>query len=146
MMIFVGIMTALLLIVTGYIYTCYYLNDIDLFSKNTDVLKLTKNKFIYLVVAVISAITLLILFEFLYQLHWLSSVRLISLAMILFPIGAIDARTMKIPNKILLFASVLRILLFIPELFISAEMTLMNFKECLFAGLCKFGAIEVVEA
>lgn len=135
MMIAAGVVTAIILIVAGYVYTYSYFNDGELSLSNIKKIKLTKNRKLYLLGAIVSSIVLITLFQTVYHLHWLSCIRLLSLVLIMFPIGIIDARVTKIPNKILLFAMMLRIILFVPEFIISPEMVLYSFKECLIAML-----------
>ena len=135
MMVMSVLLTSIVLIYFGYVYACCYLNNVEFTFKNTNVLKLTKNKIFYIISAFLTTIVLLCMFQFVYKLDWLTAIRLISLSMILFPIGVIDLRTMKIPNHILLFAIVLRILLFAIEMTINTEGAMSAVVECTIATL-----------
>lgn len=129
MTIAIDALLAVVFIAAGYIYACYYLNHIQWSEKNTDVLKLTKNKMVYLVCAVATAGCLIFLFQTLYMLNWIQSAKLLGLVLILFPIAAIDSRLQKIPNQLLIAALAFRALIYIPEFIISPSGAFMTLKD-----------------
>lgn len=115
MVVAVDILSALILITAGYVYACYYLSGFDIKDFNTKALKLTKNRFFYLLSAVISVGVLIVFFEYKYFLELIPQVKLLSLVLIIFPVAAVDFRIKKIPNKLLIAAVVIRIILYAVE-------------------------------
>lgn len=120
---------AIVFIAAGYVYACYYLNHVRWNEKNTEVLKLTKNKILYLVSAIAVTGILVSLFQRIYMLNWIQSAKLLGLVLILFPIAAIDSRLQKIPNPLLIAALVFRVLLYVPEFIMSTSGALTILKD-----------------
>ena len=110
---------SLLLIAAGYAYVCHYLKGLPWNERSVSVLELTPGKLAYCVAAVITAAVLIALFELLYQLPLLQQLKLLFLVMTLFPAAAIDRKTQKIPNKLLLASLVLRCILLAAEVAVS---------------------------
>ncbi len=129
------IILAVILIAAGYAYACFYLNNEKLGDKNFAVLKPNACKIFYLAFAAISVAVLVYLFETVYMLSLLQSIKLLSLVLIMFPMAAIDLRLQKIPNKLILFALALRAVLYIPEFLISRERAFATLKDNLLAAI-----------
>lgn len=135
MSIAIAIIFSIILILLGYVYACCYLNNVKWNSKETTVLKLTRNKIYYLLFAIVVLIVLMYLFERVYHLSLLQEIKLLSLVLIMLPIAAIDIRVQKIPNKLIIVALLLRCVLFVPEFIISSSNGFAVLKDSLFASI-----------
>lgn len=129
MIIAADILLSTFLLAVGYISACYYLNRIKWNFKNVRVLKPTRNKIFYLCVGIIIAATLIILFQSVYKLNLITQLKLLTLVLIILPVAAIDFRTQKIPNRFMLAALILRILIYIPEFIISVPASISTLKD-----------------
>lgn len=121
MTIAIDIILSVLLIVGGYVYTCYYFNNVKWNTFNGAALKFSRNKILYLLSTVIAVGVLVTLFETVYFLDTISQIKLLSLVLILFPIAAIDFRIQKIPNRLLAIALIIRILIYLVEFIVSVS-------------------------
>lgn len=126
----VDIVLVLVLITIGYISVCYYLNNVRWNTVNLAVLKLTRNKFLYLLFSLVSTATLIMLFHTVYNLSILERLKLLSLVLILLPVAAVDYRLQKIPNPFLLAALAIRLVVFVAEFMVSANVALGIAKDC----------------
>ncbi len=135
MIIAIDVILALLMIAAGYVFACFYLNNVRFSDRNTLVLKLTRNKVVYLVCEVLTVSILIFMFETIYQLSILQSIKLLSLVLIMFPIAAIDLRLQKIPNQLILAALAIRCLLYIPEFIISSSGAFVVLKDNLLGAI-----------
>lgn len=109
------ILLSLLLIGGGYVFVCHYLRKEKAKLRQWHVLELSTKRICYLLSAVCVAAVLVILFEMIYELHWISQWKLLRLVLLLFPIAVIDFRLQKIPNQLLLFMVAVRCLIYIIE-------------------------------
>lgn len=134
-----NLLLAALLIATGYIFVCYYLNGVKWNSKNFEVLRFSRNKIFYILIAVFSAVGLICVFNSVHNLALLQSTKLLCLTMLLFPIAAIDLRIQKIPNQLILAAIAIRCLMYIPEFIISSSNAAAVLKDNLL-GMAVIGA------
>lgn len=130
-MIAIIIGVSILLGLLGYIYTCCYLNETKWTFTNRSVLKITRNKILFLSAEIIAMGILLLMFQTIYHLQMISQIKLISLISILFPIAAIDFRLQKIPNKLLLIALIVRGLIFLIECILSLSNAMTVLKDSL---------------
>ena len=121
MIVAIDIVLSVLMITAGYIFVCYYLNGLKWNSKNTEVLKISRNKIFYLTCVSISTIGLVCLFELVYDLSLIQNIKLLFLILLMFPMAAIDLRVHKIPNQLIIAALLVRGLLYIPEFIISSS-------------------------
>lgn len=112
---------SLMFIIMGYIGIYCYINKIRLNKLNGDILKLSKNKILYLTGGVIAALLLITLFEKLYAISLIKQLKLLILIFIIFPCAAADYREHKIPNPFILAALVIRVIIFIFEFVLSAS-------------------------
>jgi len=135
MTIAVDILLSIILIAAGYVYTCYYFNNVKLNTFNGVALKITRNKILYLVAAVIAAGVLITLFETVYFLNVIPQVKLLSLVLVMFPIAAIDFRIQKIPNQLLIAALIIRIMIYIAEFIVSAPAAFNVLKDNLLGAI-----------
>ncbi|MEE1124894.1 MAG: prepilin peptidase [Acutalibacteraceae bacterium] len=126
---------SIVLLLVGYVSACYYLNGVKWNSKNVEVLKLTRNKIIYLCFGVIAVATLITLFQIVYNLKLISQIKLLTLVLIILPVAAIDLRLQKIPNQFMLAALVLRLVIYIPEFIISASNAFSTLKDNILGAL-----------
>lgn len=131
MMIAIIIGVSILFGFLGYIYTCCYLNKTKWSFANRSVLKITRNKILFLSAEIIAIGILLLMFQTIYHLQMIAQIKLISLISILFPIAAIDLRLQKIPNKLLLIALIVRGLIFLVECILSLSNAMTIFKDSL---------------
>lgn len=125
----IPILLALILLVLGYVYTCYYFNGVKCNTYNKTALRFTRNKIFYLIATLLTVVVLLTLFEKVYLLDTVSQVKLLSLVMIMFPIAVIDYRTHKIPNQLLVIAVVIRVVIIIIEFLLSASTAVIVIKD-----------------
>ena len=135
MIIVADIALSIVLLLVGYVSACYYLNGVKWNSKNVEVLKLTRNKIIYLCFGVIAVATLITLFQIVYNLKLISQIKLLTLVLIILPVAAIDLRLQKIPNQFMLAALVLRLVIYIPEFIISASNAFSTLKDNILGAL-----------
>lgn len=124
MKIVLTVFLSIILLVVGYIYTCYYFNNIKVVCIDKNALKLTRNKIIYLVVGAFVIGLLITLFETIYSLNAISQIKLLSLIMMMLPIAVVDMRIQKIPNKLLIGALVIRIIIYVAEFICSVNAAL----------------------
>lgn len=135
MIIAIDAILALLLITIGYIATCYQLNNISWKNKNFSVLKVNKNKILYLILAVCSFTTIIVLFQTVYHTIPLTQVKLVVLLATILPCAAVDFKTHKIPNKFLLTGLIARVLIYIVEFIISVDDAVASLKNDVLAAL-----------
>lgn len=120
MTITIDIVLSVLLIAAGYVYICYYFNNVKWNTFNGTALKITRNKILYLAGAVIAIGTLITLFETVYFRDVILQIKLLSLVLVMLPIAAIDFRVQKIPNQLLMVALIIRVLIYAAEFIVSA--------------------------
>lgn len=135
MTIVLDIVWSVLLIAAGYVYTCYYFHNVKWNIFNGAVLKITRNKILYLAVAVIASGTLITLFETVYFLDLISQIKLLSLVLVMFPIAAIDFRIQKIPNQLLIAVLMIRVLLYVAEFSVSVTTAFRVLKDGLLGAV-----------
>lgn len=123
------IIITLILLVAGYVYTCYYFNDVRTVTFNKDALRLTRNKIIYLLVGIGTAGMLIILFETVYLLDTVPQIKLLSLVMIMLPVAAVDLRVQKVPNRLLIAALAIRLVIYVVEFIISVPAAFNTLKD-----------------
>lgn len=129
MTIAIDVLLSLILLCAGYVYTCYYFNDVKGIVFNKNALRLTPRKVFYLIFGLVIVSALVVLFETIYSLTALSQVKLLSLVLIMLPIAAVDLREQKIPNKLLLAALAIRLLIYVAEFVTSVPMALTTLKD-----------------
>ena len=144
MIVVVDIIWALLLILFGYVAICYYLNGVMWNSKDVTVLKLTKNKITYLSLAVLSTAGLITVFQLVYSLELLTQIKLLTLVLIILPVAAIDLRIQKIPNKFLIVALIIRLIIYIPEFIVSSSLAFATLKDNLLGAVIIAGFFLVL--
>lgn len=129
MTIVIDIIAALVLLFAGYVYTCCYFNGVKGDLLNKQVIRLTRNKIIYLTAGIAAIGILITAFETIYLLDTISQVKMLSLVMILLPAAAVDLRDQKIPNKLLLAAVAIRIAIYAAEFILSVPAALYTLKD-----------------
>lgn len=140
----VDILLSLILGFIGYVAVCYYFNGIRWNSGNTAALKLTKNKILYLTVALATAVVMIAMLTYYYKLALLTRIRLVSLVFIILPCAAVDFRLQKIPNEFILSALVIRCIIYTVELLVSPENTWLAFKSQIIGAVVIAGFFMVL--
>lgn len=135
MIVTVDILLSAALLMGGYVSVCYYLNDVKWNSKNTAVLKPTRNKVLYLLFGLLTAAVLIADFQMVHHLELLEQVKLLTLVFVLLPVAAIDRAVQKIPNKFLLTALILRAVIFAGELLVSVPTAVGTLKSDLLGAV-----------
>lgn len=139
MTITIDIIISSILLLAGFVYTCYYFNNNQTASKKQLILRFTRNKILYLLVGILMAGILIGLFELKYSLDAILQVKLLSLVMIMLPIAVIDLREQKIPNQLLEAALVIRLVICIVEFIMSVPAAINTLKDG-FLGAIIIGA------
>lgn len=121
MTIIIEVLVAAALISFGYVYCCYYLGKEKQFTSILIMLKLTKMKVFYLILSIISILSLLLIFEEMYDIGIFTKIKLLSLVSFLIPAAAIDLRKQVIPNQLLFFSLTFRVLLLVFEFIFSTS-------------------------
>lgn len=129
MTIAIDALLSLFLLCAGYVYTCYYFNGVQGLTFDKDVLRPSPKKIFYLIFGLLIVSILVFLFETVYSLATLSQVKLLSLVLIMLPIAAVDFREQKIPNKLLVAALVIRLLIYIAEFISSVPLAVAILKD-----------------
>lgn len=119
MIVAADIVWSVILLAVGYVSACYYLNGVRWDARNTAVLRLTRNKVIYLCFGAVAMTALTVLFQTVYELLPLTQIKLLTLVAVILPMAAVDLRWKKIPNQFILAALALRALLLIAEFILS---------------------------
>ena len=119
---------AVLLLAAGYGYACWYLCREQGGTSSAAIRRITPRRVLYLTAAVLSTAVLIGLFQTLYNLKWISQVRLISMVMLLFPAAAIDCKFQKIPNSLLAAGGILRCAILAVEFLVSASAAVESLK------------------
>lgn len=121
MTIIIEVLVAAALISFGYVYCCYYLGKEKQFTSILIMLKLTKMKVFYLILSIISILSLILIFEEMYDISIFTKIKLLSLVSFLIPAAAIDLRKQVIPNQLLFFSLTFRVLLLVFEFIFSTS-------------------------
>lgn len=121
MTIIIEVLVAAALISFGYVYCCYYLGKEKQFTSILIMLKLTKMKVFYLILSIISILSLILIFEEMYDIGIFTKIKLLSLVSFLIPAAAIDLRKQVIPNQLLFFSLTFRVLLLVFEFIFSTS-------------------------
>lgn len=122
----------------GYVYSCCYLQNKKP-SEARCALNLSRGREIYLVLAALTSVILIFMLAKYHSLGLLDSSRLMCLIELLFPIAAIDLKTQKIPNKLILALLVLRLIIFGAEAAINSDRIIYLLKDYLIGALCVGG-------
>ncbi len=115
MIIFINILLSVIFITFGYLFVCQYFNEAGKDILNAEIFRLNKNRVIYLGVNIISSIFLIFLFEMVYAMSEIQQIKLLSLVLLIFPMAAIDLEVHKIPNKLIIIALGLRVVIYMIE-------------------------------
>lgn len=124
MTIVMDIILSVVLITFGYVYTCYYFSERKLESiraekLDKELLKLNKNRLVYISFNVLVTISLISVFQMVFYLDLISQLRLLSLVLIMVPMAAVDFKVQKIPNQLLICGLMIRVVLLGIEMIIS---------------------------
>lgn len=129
-----------ILIAFGYVYTCYYFSDKQINSIKSEkldkaILKLNRNRILYLVFSVLVVMILVYLFQSVYSLGLIDQLKLLSLVLIMEPMAAIDHKVQKIPNQLLIVGLVVRIIILVVEFSVSFNSGLTMLMEDIIGAL-----------
>lgn len=123
------IVLSLVFIFAGYYAACLYLNNEKLSSKEFNVLQLTKNKILYLVISFMLPAILIVLFQTVYHNEMIAQLKLLSLVLIILPTAAVDFKLQKIPNKFMFAALIVRCVFYIAEFAINYKVAWVTLKD-----------------
>ena len=115
MMIAADSILCIVLTCIGYAAVCFYYNTEKWKQRDFSVLKLSKNKIIFLCVAIVTSAVLIVLFNTLYDRNLITQIKLLSLLLVILPNAAVDYRSQKMPNQFMLAGLGIRMILFIVE-------------------------------
>jgi len=129
------IVLCLVMAVVGYAAVCCRLGKVKIKEIKPKVFALSRNRILYLVFVAASSALLIVMFQVLYKQEWIQQLILLSLVMMLLPIGAVDYKTKTIPNSFLLAGIIVRVLLFAGEMLLSFDNAIETGKSALIASV-----------
>lgn len=97
-MYWVDIVLIAILLTVGYVSVCCYLNGYEVKQLDLNFIRLTKNRVVYLLVGVVTISALVICLNTTYSIDLITRLSLLTLALLILPVAAIDMRLQKIPN------------------------------------------------
>lgn len=133
----IEIFVAIILICFAYISTvCYFQKKPIKSIGKESLLPNSRNRKLFLIGIFIVAIAFVLVFQFVYGSKTLiHKIKLMTLLLLMAPLGAIDFRVKKIPNKFIIIALVLRAIIAVFELIISPATGLAILKDSLIGAL-----------
>lgn len=119
------------LILIGYVAAVYFLNEVKWNKVRLDLLKPnSRNKVLYLILAVLVSAALITLFQTTYRESTLiHQMKIMTLVLSILPMAAVDYRHHIIPNAFILTALVIRIGFYAAEFIISSSTALVTLKD-----------------
>lgn len=111
-MIFVDIIFSLVFMLLGYVGMCCYFEKIKITGVRMKNLALSKSRIVYLAVGVFTIVALIACLNIIYDLPLITRLNLLSLALLILPVAAIDLQYQKIPNVFLLVGTAVRCVFF----------------------------------
>lgn len=136
----IEITVSLLALITGYIATCVYFREGGL--KGAEIktfLPISRSRIVYIAVGILAFVMMLYMFSTTYvNASVIHQTKLLILAAFLLPIAAIDLKVQKIPNKFLLVAVVVRVILLILEFLESSSNAWLTLKSAVVAAIVLF--------
>lgn len=144
MIVLVDALVSLILIAFGYIEVCNYLHGKKWNYYDNDIVKLNRNRSIYLVVGLVISSLLIILFQVVYKQSLLTQIKLLVLINMILPCAATDYKTHKIPNLFIVCAIVIRMVIYIIEFITSVETALNTLKDNLLGAVIIAGFFLIV--
>lgn len=110
------ILVSVVLLFIGFIGVYNYLNKKKWNTIDKNLLKMSRNKIIYLSIGFLISTILVVLFQVIYRQPFLTQIKLLILINIIIPCAATDYRVHKIPNQFIVFALALRVVVFVAEI------------------------------
>lgn len=141
------IILCVVFIVIGYAAVCCRLGNHKFKEIKPSIFALNKNRIIYLIVVAAAGALLISMFQIIYKQTMLQQLKLLSIAMILFPVAAVDFKTKTIPNLFLIAALIVRVIIFVFEYFESSFEAIDSIKAGLIAAVgvtVIFGLVLIV--
>lgn len=126
-------------IFAGYVGACCYLTNTNVLHVRPRTIKLTPKRIAYLIIGVASIATLAFFLNVPHALPLPSRINLLSLALLILPVSAIDSKLQKIPNIFLLVGLIVRLLYlaiyFIQDVSAAWNVTKDSLLGCVIIGL-----------
>ena len=119
----------------GYYGVCSYLSAQKLVKPDANLLKISRNRIIYLVAGFVTSVVLILILNFYYNRDLTQQLKLLSIMLIILPNAAVDFRIHKMPNVFMVAGLVLRLLLFAVEFFLKSSTFLNTVIDSLLGGV-----------
>ena len=125
----------MILLGLGYYGVCSYLSAQKLVKPDANLLKISRNRIIYLVAGFVTSVVLILILNFYYNRDLTQQLKLLSIMLIILPNAAVDFRIHKMPNVFMVAGLVLRLLLFAVEFFLKSSTFLNTVIDSLLGGV-----------
>lgn len=135
---------SLVLLAFGYIEVCNYLQDKKWNYYDKELLRINRNRAIYLITGSVIAALLIVLFQLVYQQPFLTQIKLLILVQFILPCAATDYKTHKIPNLFILCALAIRVVIYIAEFLVSVDTALNTLKDNLLGAAIIAGFFLII--
>lgn len=135
---------SLLLLAFGYVEVCNYLHGKKWNYYDKDLIKINRNKAIYLSVGAVITALLIVLFQVVYQQPFLTQLKLLILVHFILPCAATDYKTHKIPNLFVLSALAIRLAIYVAEFVVSVDTALNTLKDNLLGAAIIAGFFLII--
>ena len=135
MNILIDSLLCVILLGLGYYGVCSYLSAQKLVKPDANLLKISRNRIIYLVAGFVTSVVLILILNFYYNRDLTQQLKLLSIMLIILPNAAVDFRIHKMPNVFMIAGLVLRLLLFAVEFFLKSSTFLNTVIDSLLGGV-----------
>lgn len=135
MNILIDSLLCVILLGLGYYGVCSYLSAQKLVKPDANLLKISRNRIIYLVAGFVTSVVLILILNFYYNRDLTQQLKLLSIMLIILPNAAVDFRIHKMPNVFMVAGLVLRLLLFAVEFFLKSSTFLNTVIDSLIGGV-----------
>lgn len=135
MNILIDSLLCVILLGLGYYGVCSYLSAQKLVKPDANLLKISRNRIIYLVAGFVTSVVLILILNFYYNRDLTQQLKLLSIMLIILPNAAVDFRIHKMPNVFMVAGLVLRLLLFAVEFFLKSSTFLNTVIDSLLGGV-----------
>ena len=135
MNILIDSLLCVILLGLGYYGVCSYLSAQKLVKPDANLLRISRNRIIYLVAGFVTSVVLILILNFYYNRDLTQQLKLLSIMLIILPNAAVDFRIHKMPNVFMVAGLVLRLLLFAVEFFLKSSTFLNTVIDSLLGGV-----------
>lgn len=135
MNILIDSLLCVILLGLGYYGVCSYLSEQKLVKPDAKLLKISRNRIIYLVAGFVTSVVLILVLDFYYNRDLTQQLKLLSIMLIILPNAAVDFRVHKMPNVFMIAGLIIRVLLFAVEFFLKRDTFLNSVIDSLLGGL-----------